>query len=181
MIIFKACLGEISFTFDTQTYGICCIQYRKMWSEKWQYVPRRLWDLRQQLDDASVSNILAICCIWIIHQSINHSVNQSTPWEMMLKNFKFSGSWPIWWKNSYTTRQATYVKRTIQARPCVHVKYLLFLSYFNETRIFMTDYRQILKCRISWKSVQWKPSCSVRTDGRTDRHDEAHRRFSQFC
>jgi len=27
---------------------------------------------------------------------------------------------------------------------------------------------KIFKYRISWKSVQWEPSCSVRTDGRTD-------------
>jgi hypothetical protein len=27
---------------------------------------------------------------------------------------------------------------------------------------------------ISWKSVEWEPSCSMRTDGRTDRHDEAN-------
>ena len=35
------------------------------------------------------------------------------------------------------------------------------------------------------KSVQWEPSCSTRKegqrDGRTDRHDEANSRFSQFC
>jgi hypothetical protein len=34
-------------------------------------------------------------------------------------------------------------------------------------------------------SVQWEPSCFVRTDGRTDRqtdrHDEANSCFSQFC
>jgi hypothetical protein len=29
-------------------------------------------------------------------------------------------------------------------------------------------FRWILKCQISWKSVQWEPSCSMRTDGRTD-------------
>jgi hypothetical protein len=30
---------------------------------------------------------------------------------------------------------------------------------------------------ISRKSVQWQPTCFVRTD----RHDEANSRFSQFC
>jgi hypothetical protein len=43
----------------------------------------------------------------------------------------------------------------------------------------------ILKYESSRKSVQWKPSCSMQrvtpTDGRTDRHDEANSRFSQFC
>ena len=31
-----------------------------------------------------------------------------------------------------------------------------------------TDFRRILKNQISWKSVQWKPSCSMRTDGQTN-------------
>jgi hypothetical protein len=36
---------------------------------------------------------------------------------------------------------------------------------------------KILKYKISRKSVQWKPSCSMRTSG----HDEADSCFSQFC
>ena len=48
----------------------------------------------------------------------------------------------------------------------LHVKYPLFLFDINETefsrRIFET------RCQISWKSVQCKPSRSMRTDGRTD-------------
>jgi len=31
------------------------------------------------------------------------------------------------------------------------------------------------------KIYQWEPSCCMQTDGRTDRNDEANRRFSQFC
>jgi len=46
----------------------------------------------------------------------------------------------------------------------------------------LTDFKKILKYKISQKSVQWELNCSMRTDGRwTDRHDEANSRFSQFC
>ena len=39
----------------------------------------------------------------------------------------------------------------------------------------------MLTYEISWKYVKWEPSCSLRTDRQTNRHDEADSRFSQFC
>ena len=65
---------------------------------------------------------------------------------------------------------------------CLHVMYPLFLSGFNETWIFSTHFLKLLKYQISWKSVRWKPSCSMRADGQTDRHDEANSLlFFFFC
>ena len=42
-------------------------------------------------------------------------------------------------------------------------------------------FEKILKCQISWKSIQWEPSFSMRTDRQTDRNYETNSRFSQFC
>jgi len=57
------------------------------------------------------------------------------------------------------------------------VRYLLFLSDFNDTWIFCTDFRKIFKFQISLKSRRWEPSCCMRAD----RHNRAEIRFSQFC
>ena len=57
----------------------------------------------------------------------------------------------------------------------------LFLSDFNETWIFLTDLLKLLvKCHQNQSSGSRVVSCR-RTYRRTDRHDGANSRFSQFC
>jgi hypothetical protein len=53
---------------------------------------------------------------------------------------------------------------TIDTHFGLHVKYPVLLSDFNKLWNFSTDFYQY---RISRKSVQWEPKCSIRTDGRT--------------
>ena len=53
----------------------------------------------------------------------------------------------------------------------LHVKYLLFLSGFNESWIFLTNFQKMLKYEIPWKSIQWL----------LDGYDVGNRYFPQFC
>jgi hypothetical protein len=72
----------------------------------------------------------------------------------------------------------------------VHVKYPLFLSYFNESGIFLRDLPRMLKYKIEWKYFQLEPSCSMRKDGsagrQTDRQTDVKnlvvdfRKFTNF-
>ena len=50
----------------------------------------------------------------------------------------------------------------------LHVKYQLLLLDFNETCIFSANFLKIPKYQISWKYVQWNPSCFLWTEGQTD-------------
>jgi hypothetical protein len=56
------------------------------------------------------------------------------------------------------------------------VEYPLSSLDFNLTWILSAHFRKILKHWIPWKSVQWEPSCFMRTDW----HEKAKSRFSQF-
>jgi hypothetical protein len=66
------------------------------------------------------------------------------------------------------------IQRDIFIHTCLHIKYPLFLSDFGETWIFSTYFPKILKYQIAWRSFQWEPSYSMRTD----EHDEAFRNIA---
>ena len=80
------------------------------------------------------------------------------------------------WNFSHFKRNSAgyYYKYT-----CLHVKYPLFLSDFNE-QIFWTQFVKIPKYQFSWKSAPWEPNFSMHTEGQADRHDEANSHFLKF-
>ena len=53
-----------------------------------------------------------------------------------------------------------------------HVKCQLFLSEFDHSWIHSRDFRRIIKYWISWKSFLWEASCSMGTNGQTDRQTD---------
>jgi hypothetical protein len=65
---------------------------------------------------------------------------------------------------------------------CTYVfMYTVFLSDLNETWIISTDFRDMSRSQISWKSVQWDPSFFMRTDRQKDVMNliVAYRNFAQ--
>jgi hypothetical protein len=77
------------------------------------------------------------------------------------------------WNISFSEKNsARYDQKIISS---LHLKYLLFLSDFSETWIFETDFRKVVMKILPVRAEFFH---AVR---RTDRHDEANSRFSEFC
>jgi hypothetical protein len=60
----------------------------------------------------------------------------------------------------------------------LQVKYPLFLSDFNDTWIFLTDFFKY--SNIKFQKIRLVGAELFHVDWRTDRHDEANSRFWQF-
>ena len=65
----------------------------------------------------------------------------------------------------------------------VHATCPLFFSDFNKNNFFRQSSEKKFKHQISWKSVPWEPSLSMRTDRQIDTYDvtKLMLAFSQFC
>ena len=122
------------------------------------------------------------CHLWLVplYKSFPHYLINSMIFENKLLNTK----WVFWILFNFYLKHISFyeeIREIWLKKYILVVMYHLAFSDFNDTWIFSTEFRKIIKYQILWKSVQWEPSCSMRTDGHTDRHDEAHSRFLKFC
>jgi hypothetical protein len=62
----------------------------------------------------------------------------------------------------------------------LHVEYPLFLSDFNDTLIFWTDFSKNSQIQ-DFMKIRPLGAELFHADRLTDRHEEANSRFSQFC
>ena len=73
----------------------------------------------------------------------------------------------------------------VRERLCAHPVLRRESLKSRDLDFFWTDFRKIFRYQILWNSVQWEPSCSIQTDGRTygqtEVRDGVNIRFSQFC
>jgi len=60
-------------------------------------------------------------------------------------------------------------------------KVAVLLFTFQSNSNFLDKFSESIQMSYFMISIDWEPSCSMRTDGQTDRHDEANSRFLQFC
>ena len=81
----------------------------------------------------------------------------------------------ILWRINFASDNKTYLG--------LHIKRPIISSDYNQIWCFTTDFHKSPppQYQISLKSVQWEPRWYMRTDGRTDGHDEANMRFSRLC
>ena len=105
--------------------------------------------------------------VWLYNIFTPHLVNKYIfEKKFWLYNLCFVFLYKLVWNISHSKKSwARYDKKMYIGLP---VKYQLFMSDFNKIWIFSTYFRKIIKYQMPWKSFQWWPSCSIRTDRRKD-------------
>jgi len=94
-------------------------------------------------------------------QYFYHIVSKTTRFKKKIIKHKicvlFSSVTCVW--NIYRSNKKSNVKKKMYV--VLHVKCPLLWSDINENWILSTIFRNIFKYKISWKSFQWEPNCSI--------------------
>ena len=122
------------------------------------------------------------CHLWSVelHHVFPHCLTNVTISLKQFLNISFVSIFPaifVWNIPHFKKKSARYCTKC-RTSSC---KVAIFFQILMKVNFFSTDCRKIRIHQISWKSVQWEPSCSMRAGGQTYTHDEANSPFPQFC
>jgi hypothetical protein len=127
--------------------------------------------------------------VWLYHIFPHYLTNGKSCGKTRLTNIRcvliFSTTF-VWNISHSKKKLARYYHKYKINNKILHAKYPLFLSHFNQTWSFSTNFSKILKYQISRKNCPVEAELfhtyrNGRTDGRTDRYDEGNNHFSQFA
>jgi hypothetical protein len=110
--------------------------------------------------------------VWLYHIFPHYLINYTILGKKLL-NIKC-----VFWFSLQLLPETFFILRRIQRDFSINLhrsscKVPVIVVRFYLTRLnFFTDFRKILKYQLSWKSFQWEPSCSMRTDRQTDRQTD---------
>jgi len=95
-----------------------------------------------------ISGLSGPTILYQLSHFIDHKMCLDFLYNLCLKHSLYEEMSEIW-SNMYTG---------------LHVQYPIFLSGFNETLTFSTDFRKVLKISNFMKIRKWKPSCCMQLD-----------------
>jgi hypothetical protein len=96
---------------------------------------------------------LAVRYFSTLSHKLHYSWKKVMDHKMCVLNFSTTSVWNI------SHSKENWVR---YAQKCTLVCFMLLLSDFNETWLFLTSFWKLLKYQISWKSIQWEQSCFCR-------------------
>jgi hypothetical protein len=119
-------------------------------------------------------------CVWLYHIFPHYLINGMVFGKTLL-NIKC-----VFWFSLQILSKSFLILRIIQWDVIIHVhrsscKVPVIRQILMKLEFSRQIFEKYSNNHISWKSIQWEPSCTMRAEGQMGRHNEANCHFSQFC